>query len=411
MTAINVKYLGKYIKWESGQVKAMRFYLEYINHLGRLQKKSAHRRLQAGFTITEVLLAGLMMLIVVLVAGNGVINLLRSNYRANADSEIQNNLNRTLEFVSDDVRRARIIVPEDEIITTEVTDWEKKEKPRAVLAFQIPNPNNPNLPFPKQIVYYTTGPEKDLGLTGRVLWRYGPNLDANGNYDIDTWEPSPVTDMLAEAADDPTCPDGFTRIPALGKVDDFYTCVRAGGNQVILNAEAQVKMTTNEAVGYSVRTGVFPRATCREIVCLARTPPFGLEVGSGTEELTLPIVTVAATVNAEVIEPTGTCTFNPTEINPDNYCGVLTAPNEDLPKGTPEGAFGSSVQANAGDGIVVFVNGLRNVYGTRERILNVYTSDSKDSPRNLNNNQVLFVFTTTTTPPTSYQVLVTIEPK
>jgi len=128
VTAINVKYLGKYIKWESGQVKAMRFYLEYINHLGRLQKKSAHRRLQAGFTITEVLLAGLMMLIVVLVAGNGVINLLRSNYRANADSEIQNNLNRTLEFVSDDVRRARIIVPEDEIITTEVTDWEKKRK-------------------------------------------------------------------------------------------------------------------------------------------------------------------------------------------------------------------------------------------------------------------------------------------
>jgi len=55
------------MKWESGQVKAMRFYLEYINHLGRLQKKSAHRRLQAGFTITEVLLAGLMMLIAVLV--------------------------------------------------------------------------------------------------------------------------------------------------------------------------------------------------------------------------------------------------------------------------------------------------------------------------------------------------------
>ncbi len=63
----------------------MRFYLEYINHSGRLQKKSAHRRLQAGFTITEVLLAGLMMLIAVLVAGNGLINLLRSNYRANAD--------------------------------------------------------------------------------------------------------------------------------------------------------------------------------------------------------------------------------------------------------------------------------------------------------------------------------------
>ena len=407
----------------------MRFYLEYINHLGRLQKKSAHRRLQAGFTITEVLLAGLMMLIVVLVAGNGVINLLRSNYRANADSEIQNNLNRTLEFVSDEVRRARIIAPTEAAIeTTKVPDWEiiKAGKgARAVLAFQIPNPNNPNLPLPNQIVYYTTDPEKEKGLTtdpekekdltGRVLWRYGPNLDPNGNYitpeTISTWISSPVTDMLAAAANNPTCPAGFTRIPALGKVDDFYTCVRTVGNQVILNAEAQVNMTTNEEVGYSVRTGVFPRATCREIVCLARTPPFGLTVGSGTTEVTLPIVTVPATVNAEVIEPKGTCTFNPTEINPDNYCGVLTAPNENLPKGGPEGAFGSSVQANAGDGIMVFVNGLRNVYDTRQRTLNVYTSDSGDSPRTLDNNQVLFVFTTKTTPPTSYQVLVTIEPK
>ncbi len=92
-TIINVKYLGKYIKWESGQVKAMHFYLRYINHLGSLQKKSAHRHLQAGFTITEVLLAGVLMLIAVLVSGIGVINLLRSNYRANADSEIRNNLN------------------------------------------------------------------------------------------------------------------------------------------------------------------------------------------------------------------------------------------------------------------------------------------------------------------------------
>jgi hypothetical protein len=314
------------------------------------------------------------------------------------------------------VRRARIIAPTEAAIeTTKVPNWEKKEGSRAVLAFRIPNPSNPNLPLPNQIVYYTTGPKKDLGLTGRVLWRYGPKLDANGNYitpdKIDTWISSPVTDMLAADANDLNCPAGFNRIPALGKVDDFYTCVRAVGNQVILNAKAQVNMTTNEEVGYSVSTGVFPRATCREIVCLARTPPFGLKGGTGTGEVTLPIVTVPATVNAGVIEPKGTCTFNQNKINPDNYCGVLTAPDKDLPKGRPEEAFGSSVPANAGDGIVVFVNGLRNVYDTRQRTLNVYTSDSKDSPRNLDNNQVLFVFTTTTTPSTSYQVLVTIEPK
>lgn len=255
------------MKWESGQVKAMRFYLEYINHLGRLQKKSAHRRLQAGFTITEVLLAGLMMLIAVLVAGNGLINLLRSNYRANADSEIRNSLNRTLEFVSDEVRRARIIANSE----TQITSTKVPGGAKAVLAFQIPDPNNPSqAPLNEQIVYYTTGPESSL--TGpRVLWRYGPNLDANGNYTTPAnvnvpWQHSPVTDMLAATANNPNCPTDFNPIVAPSStVDGFFACVHKDGNQVILNANAQVNLTTGDTdkdkVKYSVSTRVSPRAT------------------------------------------------------------------------------------------------------------------------------------------------------
>ncbi|GCA95554.1 PulJ/GspJ family protein [Microcystis aeruginosa] len=389
----------------------MRFYLEYINHLGRLQKKSAHRRLQAGFTITEVLLAGLMMLIAVLVAGIGLINLLRSNYRANADSEIRNNLNRTLEFVSDEVRRARIIANSETAITsTEVPTVAKAGK--AVLAFQIPDPNNPSqAPLNEQIVYYTTGPESSL--TGsRVLWRFGPNLDDKGNYitpaDVATWQHSPVTDMLAATAKDSNCPTDFNLIVAPSStVDGFFACVHRDGNQVILNANAQVKMTTNEKVEYSVSTRVFSRA-CGEIFCLASgtPPPFKKTPGSGSTTPTLPIVTVPATVKAEVITE-GTCTFS-------SSCGVVTAPNKDLP-GKPEGALGSPVDANAGDGIVVSVNGLRNVYeDTETQTVDVYTSDSSNLPTNiksLTNNQILFVFTTKTTPPTSYQILVTIVPK
>lgn len=245
----------------------MRFYLGDINHLVRLQKKSAqlvrqaHQPVrQAGFTITEVLLASSMMVIVISVAGDAVINLLRSNYRANAGAEIENNLNRTLEFVSDEVRRARIIADKEaDIVMTQVPTGA-----RAVLAFQIPNPNNPGQTLPNQIVYYTKGPENSL--TGpRVLWRYGPDLDANGNYNINSWQHSPVTDRLAAAASNPNCPTGFTRIPALGNVDDFYACVRNGGRQVILNANAEVNLTTGDTdkdkVNYSVSTRVSPRAT------------------------------------------------------------------------------------------------------------------------------------------------------
>ncbi|MFM7909790.1 MAG: type II secretion system protein J [Microcystis sp.] len=246
----------------------MRFYLGYINHLVSLQKKSARLVRQAGFTITEVLLASAMMVIVISVAGDAVINLLRSNYRANAGTEIQNNLNRTLEFVSDEVRRAKTIADSEAAITS----TQVPTGARAVLAFQIPDPNNPGqAPLNEQIVYYTQNSQTGDSLTGpRVLWRYGPNLDDNGNYttpqDIATWQHSPVTDMLAAAANNPNCLTGFTRIPTLGNVDDFYTCVRNGGGQVILNANAEVEMTTvtnenRDKVKYSVSTRVSPRAT------------------------------------------------------------------------------------------------------------------------------------------------------
>jgi len=415
----------------------MRFYLEYINHLGRLQKKSAllvrqaHQPFRhAGFTITEVLLAGVMMLIAVLVSGIGVINLLRSNYRANADSEIRNNLNRTLEFVSDEVRRAKIIPQrEADIVTTQVPEA-RAAGARAVLAFRIPDPNNPGQPLPNQIVYYTTGPENSL--TGpRVLWRFGPDLDPNGNYrtpdQINTWIRSPVTDMLAAAANNPNCPADFNLIAAnLGNVDGFYACVRAGGNQVILNANAQVNMTTNEEVRYSVSTRVFPRATSEIVYLTTPTPtptstptstptptptptaPFYQTPGVGATKPTLPIVTVPATVTAQVIQG-GTCTFSPSSPS----CGVLAAPERNLPRGIPKQDFGSSVPANAGDGIVVYVDGLRNVYDENGTETVVYTSKSSNLPSgiNLTNNQILFVLTSKTNPSTSYQILVTIEPK
>jgi type II secretory pathway pseudopilin PulG len=416
VTAINVKYLGEYRTEKLGRVKAMRFYLEYINHLGRLQKKSAHRRLQAGFTITEVLLAGLMMLIVVLVAGNGVINLLRSNYRANADSEIQNNLNRTLEFVSDEVRRASRIANSEKQITSEKVP----KGAQAVLAFQIPDPSNPGQALPDQIVYYTKGSEDSL--TGpRVLWRFGPNLNANGNYitpeDIKTWISSPVTDMLAAPANNPNCPGNFNRIPALGNVDDFYTCVRIVGDQVILNANAQVKMTTNEAVNYSVSTRVFPKAIWGLFLL---TKPFDVagDSGSAKNNNTLPVLTVPAAVTAKVIKGTKPCTFT-LGANPflNSACGVIAEPNKDWPKAVKEGSEGaldSPVPAKAGDGIVVHVNGLLNANKQfTDQTVDVYTSDSSSLPPGIDslaNNQILFVLTRTT-PPDSYSILVTIEPK
>ena len=412
----------------------MRFYLGYINHLGRLQKKSArlvrqaHQPVrQAGFSVTEVLLASLMMLIAISVAGIGVTNLLRSNYRANAGTEIQNNLNRTLEFVSDDLRRARIIVETEANIVTTKVPQARAAGARPVLAFQISDPNNPGqAPLNEQIVYYTQNSQTGDSLTGLVLWRYGPNLDPNGNYttpdDILTWQHSPVTDRLAEDAVNPSCPADFNKIsnPISNPPQGFFACVHKDGNQVILNADAQIKMTTNDEVKYSVNTRVFTRA-CQTFCLTSPTPttpptttptttptptspPYYVDRGGGTQRpLTIPVLTVAATVKAEVIVGK-TCTFGPS-------CGVVAAPQLGLSGREAEEHFDSNVNADAFDNIVVFVDGLRNDETATQTL--VYTSKSSNLPSNiksLTNNQILFVLTSKTNSSTSYQILVTITP-
>ncbi|MFN4850525.1 type II secretion system protein J, partial [Microcystis sp.] len=378
----------------------MRSYLGYINYLGRLPKKSAWLVRQAGFTITEVLLASSMMVIVISVAGIGVINLLRSDYRANADSEIQNNLNRTLEFVSDEVRRAKIIPDSEAAIMTD----KLPEGARAVLAFQILNPSNPGQFLPNQLVYYTTSPGPESSLTGpRILWRYGPNLDANGNYDItSSWQHSPVTDMLAEDAVNPNCPTDFNRIPANpSSADGFYTCVRTGGDQVILNANAQVEMTTltagkRDKVDYAASTRVATRAICSrsDPICLI-TPPFDLGANIGAKKIaTIPVLNIAANVTAEVIQGPN-C----------SPCSVAASPDPNAP---PPGVdIPSTVPVNAGEAVIIRVNDLINNQfpdpSTGE--IKAYTSTSTDSPISLNKDQALLVFTT---PSSSHQVLLTI---
>jgi hypothetical protein len=219
--------------------------------------------------------------------------------------------------------------------------------------------------------------------------------------------------MLGAAAVNRNCPANFNRIPAnTDDVGGFFACVHEDRNRVILNANAQVNMTTNEKVEYSVSTTVFPRA-CRKFCDLDDPTSFYQSRGGGSRDApSLPIVIVpaGATVTAKVIKGT-TCTFSDT-------CGVRTAPdNSNLRNGKPEKPLDSPVDADAGDAIMVHVDGLRNAYidYTKQTPTVAYTSDT-GLPSDINidpltNNQILFVLTTTTTPPTSYQILVTITPK
>lgn len=66
-----------------------------------------------GFTLTELLIAIALTGIVVAAAGFGLVAILRSNKTSESQTQRRIELNRALDFISDDVRQAKSVVPAD----------------------------------------------------------------------------------------------------------------------------------------------------------------------------------------------------------------------------------------------------------------------------------------------------------
>jgi type II secretory pathway pseudopilin PulG len=255
--------------------------IRIYNHLLKNLRKNSPA---AGFTIVEVLVAAMLTMIVMGIAGTGLVNMLRSNYKASAASEVRNNVDRTVEFISDEVRRAEFIADElSKIDSTAKTAIEAKGG-KVVLAIRLPE-------YSDQIIYYTKAASNPW-YGPRVLYRYGPPLAADGKFDrtgvtpvgdkytSSNWTHSPLVDLLVgeNQVTDKDCdpfrnnekpdndrsndPPGWKMLPEDGtnptmmeKLDGFFVCVK--GKLVMLRLNSAVSLTTKEKVTSQVDTTVY----------------------------------------------------------------------------------------------------------------------------------------------------------
>jgi type II secretory pathway pseudopilin PulG len=221
--------------------------------------------LPAGFSLIEVILGSLLTIMVVTVAGVGLVNMSRSNLRNSADSELINNLNRASDFISDELRQAQQVETGSGINTTNVPANTIPAGSTIILG--IVNPQFPT----NRIIYYTNTPRTQDRLLGpRVLYRYGPDLLANGTYNTASWGISSVADLIPNANDTDltnalkSCDSGWTRTPTnLGDTDGFFVCTN-GSTRVNVRLNAKVPLTTGNSdrdrVLYSTDTSVFTRS-------------------------------------------------------------------------------------------------------------------------------------------------------
>lgn len=236
----------------------MRLYLEYILSICRPSKIAARRQLRTGFTAFEVLTASFILLIVVAIAIQGSMNLMRFVYKANANSDQRDSLHRALNLMSNELRRAKII-------STDIpAEWKEKNP---ILLFYLANPKDPTLTIDKPVVYF---------VKNSTLFRYGPPMTAQVYRDLDDtgkWQTTAVAfdfqDEITDEStqdcdiyrDDPKWSDKWERFPVSENnklfVPGIYACIKKDTkSQVALIASTRAEDTMGTSLSFTLSTRV-----------------------------------------------------------------------------------------------------------------------------------------------------------
>jgi Tfp pilus assembly protein PilW len=196
----------------------------------------------SGFTLIE-LLVGLMMSIFVIGAlGFGLMTVLATSQSESSKVKARTENSRALDFISDEVRRARTI--QSFADNTNAPSFTTTDK-TVVLALDIPevsdsatiDTDSNATTKTERVVYYL----KSTGLGNwkgpQVLYRWGPPLNANGNYGDGDWEEEALIDGINNTTVTLPCTTG-TVTPA--SPTGFYACI-TGANTAQLFLTGQTK--------------------------------------------------------------------------------------------------------------------------------------------------------------------------
>ena len=167
----------------------------------------------SGFTLTELLVGLFMSIFVIGALGFGLMQILGVTQKGNSETLVRNDSSRALDFISDEMRRASgievntsvsYLATADNASTTDIN--EEVAPSFTPLQDSSGNDISPALvlkiPNVDQRIIYTVAPAQDPWKGPLVIYRWGPNLDANGNYtDSDTpasWRSQALVDGISD---------------------------------------------------------------------------------------------------------------------------------------------------------------------------------------------------------------------
>ncbi len=263
----------------------------------RIQKLLRKKKSDSGFTLLELLTGLTMSGIVIGVLGVGFYQVLKVTSDDASKSQAREQASRAIEFITDEIRRAKTIEPnadnandndgngDNTFDTTDTT---------VVLALEIPEITSDQLvdidgdgtsrmlgsdddaTTTERIVYYLKSTDIGSWKGPQVLYRWGPPLNANGDYTENIWTEEALIDGIDDtviATNPCDTSAGETLNPVLAdNPSGFYACISSANNAARIFLTGEVSTVGEQNTNFTSDTQVVARAKEADVEAMVDVP-------------------------------------------------------------------------------------------------------------------------------------------
>ncbi len=216
--------------------------------------------------LVELLVAATITLAVSAGAVFGLTTIMRADEEAEVETQRRMELSRALDFMAEEVKMAQAVAPDVniDVHSTVASDFDSDcddagDGVDCALILQIPGVS-------QRVIYYVASPPNgSVWLGPRVIYRWGPEYNADGTYSNAgtpaNWSARPLVDRIEGNLESPwhtSCQSGWSPNLPEDDRDSFYACVDPTGKvaEVFL-----LGALSDSSEHLEVKTKAFARST------------------------------------------------------------------------------------------------------------------------------------------------------
>ncbi|HEY9828883.1 MAG TPA: hypothetical protein V6D19_25980, partial [Stenomitos sp.] len=265
------------------------------------QSIASAKNQQRGLTIVELLVASGLTLSVISIGGLTLNNMIGIGKSTTSQNERRMELNRSLDFMANEVRQSSAILADPTKVPSEFSPSATEVDTATVQPVLTLRDSN----LPSSVVYYLASPAASYKTWRgpKVIYRWGPSFDANGNYGPDkttpaNWTYQPLIDNIDDAPSVVSCNragEVWTATPA--SPTGFYACIDKTGTIAQIFQKGRIQKVLGAAEPYLLQTQAFAHSSSvgtflnpGDSKLITQTLPPGIPPSSGLKNMTFQVL-------------------------------------------------------------------------------------------------------------------------